>query len=122
MALKELIFRANVLTQMKQSIDIASNAYTEGLAELYTQFLKENGLDGPVRRKGGFNIGYALFVKVWNDNNVEICCRSLGNPDMDVFYPAYSGRSKDPISIMMQLLDDYIPYTEDTGGDQNEKE
>lgn len=121
MALKELIFSANVLTQMKQSIDIASKAYTEGLAELYTQFLKENGLNGPVRLKGGFNIHYKLFVKVWDDNNVEICCRCLGNPDTDVFYPAYNGRSKDPIVVMMQILEDYIPYTEDTEGEQDEK-
>lgn len=115
------------LSDLKATANKMTERYRNGLKELYTLFLKENGLDGYICHKANVGCGEqsraVLYVKQWDNDNIEIRYKLTNDVhDMDKDYPACSRNTTDPIKIMQEILDNYVPYEKQfTNKDDNVK-
>lgn len=107
--------RIATLNDFKATADKMAERYRDGLKELYTLFLKENSLDGYICHKANVGCGEqsraVLYIRQWDNGNVEIRYELANDVhDMDRDYPACSRNTTDPIKIMQEILDNYVPY------------
>ena len=118
MAITEAMkIRATSLNAIRVDAETAARVYREGLKELYTQFLKENGLDDYICHKANIGNGEqaraVLYVKEWDNGNIEIRYKLANDVrDMDRDYPACSRYTTDPVKVMQEIFDNYVPYKE----------
>ena len=120
MAITEAMkMRAENINNFKIQAEQTMKLYKEGLKELYKQFLKENGLDDYVCHKAnlehkGERVKAFLYIKEWdngNTNAVEIRYKLANEEDVgDSDYHACSRFTTDPVKVMQEILDNYVPY------------
>lgn len=116
MAITEAMkIRAENINNFKIQAEQAIRLYKEGLKELYAQFLKENGLDEYICHKANVGNGEqaraVLYVKEWDNGNIEIRYKLANDVrDMDRDYPACSRYTTDPVKVMQEIFDNYVPY------------
>lgn len=116
MAITEAMrIRATSLNAIRVDAKTAAKVYREGLKELYTQFLKENSLDDYICHKANVDNGEqaraVLYVKEWDNGNIEIRYKLANDVrDMDRDYPACSRYTTDPVKVMQEIFDNYVPY------------
>lgn len=106
---------AKSLRTLKEQADETMKQYREGLKNLYELFLKKNGLHGYICHKANVGIGEqaraVLYVKEWSNGNIEIRYQ-LANEvhDMENDYPACCRHTTDPVEVMQEILNNYVPY------------
>lgn len=117
MAITEAMkIRAENINNFKTQAEQAIRLYKEGLKELYTQFLKENGLDDYICHKAnleckGERVKALLYVKEWDNGGIEVRYKLTNKEDVgDSDYPACCRFTTDPIKVMQEILDNYVPY------------
>lgn len=117
MAITEAMrIRATSLNAIRIDAETAARVYREGLKELYTQFLKENGLDDYICHKAnleckGERVKALLYVKEWDNGGIEVRYKLANKEDVgDSDYPACCRYTTDPVKVMQELLDNYVPY------------
>lgn len=117
MAITEAMkIRATSLNAIKIDAETAARVYREGLKELYTQFLKENGLDDYICHKAnleckGERVKALLYVKEWGNGSIEVRYKLANKEDVgDSDYPACCRLTTDPVKVMQEILDNYVPY------------
>lgn len=112
-AIKE---RVASLSAIRADAETAMKTYSEGMKDVYKQFLKENRLDGYICHKAnleckGERVKAFLYVKEYDNGNVEIRY-TLANEEYsdDIDDLACSRFTTDPVKVMQEILDNYVPY------------
>lgn len=108
--------RVASLSAIRANAETSMETYTEGMKELYHQFLKDNGLDGYICHKSnleckGERVKAFLYVNEQDNGNIEIRYK-LANKEYadDSDYSACSRLTTDPVKVMQEILDNYVPY------------
>lgn len=117
---REMENKARVLAMVKAKTEAERKKRAEGLEELYTQFLKENALDGYVRLKTYPAVPRSkahLFVKIWDDGYVEIRLK-FEIQAMD--HCACECDAADPLQVMQEILEQYVPFEKENDHEQTD--